>query len=231
MERDGTIVQVSSLPFSGFPHDFVDFLFRLQFNNTISAIEENKLNYKRLITEPLTRLFYALIPAATAVSKTITTKPSKCVSTMYSDMRFSRDTPMKEYMYLRFREAHRERDILGLYFDMGRERCSYGLRIYRQTAAGMSRIRDGILANEQAFVRELRAMHDLGMTINGDMYVKDKFPDVIDDTLKNLLNRKHFYICKDCPVGETVFNGELANEISCTFAGLKGFYQLISLSI
>ena len=135
---------------------------------------------------------------------------------------------MKEYMYIRFREPARERDILGLYFDMGRERYSYGLRIYKQTAAGMARIRDNALANKAVYTRELRVINDMGMTINGDMFAKDRFPDVECDVLKNLLNRKGFYVSKDCPVGEGVFNGGLADEISKGFTGLKGLYGLIS---
>ena len=108
--------------FNGFSKDFVDFLFSLQFNNTIELLPENKPIYKRLITEPLTLLFHALTPVALSVSKTVITKPSKCVSTMYSDMRFSRTTPLKGYMYIRFREPFGEKDIWGLYFDMG---CDY----------------------------------------------------------------------------------------------------------
>ena len=223
--------QVHSEDFQGFPHDFVDFLFRLQLSNNLSGLEENKISYKRLITEPLTRLFHALIPAATAVSETVITRPSKCVSTMFSDMRFSRDKPMKEYMYIRFREPNCERDILGLYFDMGRERYSCGLRIYKQTAAGMARIRDGILANPKSFSRELNAINDLGLTIYGDMFAKDRFPDIKDAALKSLLNRKHFYISKDCPVGESVFGGGIATEISRIFIGLKGIYQLINFNL
>jgi len=214
--------------FKGFPHEFVDFLFRLQLNNTMSAIEENKIEYRRLITEPLMQLYNALIPAAMAVSDTMVIRPAKCVSTMYSDMRFSRDTPMKEYMYIRFREPGQERDILGLYFDMGRESYSYGLRIYKQTAVGMGRIRDGVIANQQAFRRELDAIRNLGMKINGDIFARDRYPDIRDESIKDLLNRKHFYISKDCQVGESVFNGELVNEISLAFAGIKGFYQLIA---
>ena len=225
---------VTGLPaecFQGFPREFVDFLFRLQLNNTVSAIAENKISYKRLISEPLMRLYSALIPAAMDVSDTIVTRPGKCVSTMYSDMRFSRDTPMKEYMYIRFRESGREKDILGLYFDMGHKRYSYGLRIYKQTAAGMARIRDGVVASQAAFARELTAVSDMGMVINGEIYAKDRFPDIEDDVLKNLLNRKQFYISKDCPVGENVFSHELADEISRAFIGLKGLYRLIGNTI
>lgn len=235
---------LDSLPvFEGFSREFMDFLFRLQLNNTLAAAEENKTDYKRLITQPLTQLFHALIPVATALSPTITTKPSKCISTMYSDMRFSRDKPMKEYMYIRFREPDQERDILGLYFDMGKDRYSYGLRIYKQTAAGMARIRDSIIDSPRGYAEQMRALEALGMTIHGDMYAKDRFPENVEkqlqgidgdqlsasniDAIKSLYNRKHFYICKDCPINESVFTRGLALEISNAFAGLEGLYQLI----
>ena len=42
----------SATDFNGFPKTFVDFLFSLQFNNTIELLSENKPTYKRLITEP-----------------------------------------------------------------------------------------------------------------------------------------------------------------------------------
>ncbi|MDD4296883.1 MAG: DUF2461 family protein [Ruminiclostridium sp.] len=113
-------------PFYGFPESFADFLFQLQFNNTTDSLPENKITYKHLITEPLTLLCNALTPTALLVSETLITKPSKCVSTMYNDMRFSRDTPLKGYMYIRFREPSHEKDILGLYFDMGYDYYSYG---------------------------------------------------------------------------------------------------------
>jgi len=221
----------SAMPFTGFPRGFVDFLFSLQFNNTIDTLPENKPVYKQLITEPLTLLFHALTQPALSVSETLITKPSKCVSTMYSDMRFSRTTPLKGYMYIRFREPSGEKDILGLYFDMGCDYYSYGIRIYKQTSAGMDRIRENILNNSGVFARELEDLNKIGMTIIGDKFAKDHYLEINNETIRDFLNRKNFYIGRDCPINESVYNDELRDEIAAAFIRLKGIYGLLKKSL
>lgn len=217
--------------FDGFPKEFVSFLSSLQFSNTTKLLNENKPAYKRLITEPLTLLFNELTQTALSVSDTIITKPSKCVSAMYNDMRFSRDTPLKEYMYIRFREPSGDKDILGLYFDMGCDYYSYGIRIYKQTSAGLGRIRENAIKNRRIFTRELKKLNETGMTIIGDKYVKDHYPEINDETIKDFLNRKNFYIGRDCPINESVYNGKLKNEIEEAFIQLKGIYVIIKESL
>ncbi|MDR1247237.1 MAG: DUF2461 domain-containing protein [Clostridiales Family XIII bacterium] len=217
--------------FCGFPREFAEFLFSLQFNNTVDLLLENKLKYKRLITEPLTLLYHELIPAAMSVSDTLITKPSKCVSTMYSDMRFSRDAPLKGYMYIRFREPFGERDILGLYFDMGCDYYSYGIRIYKQTSAGMERIRERVTENCRVFERELKHLERLDMKIIGDSFAKDHYPEIKNETVKDLLNRKGFHIARNRPVDESVYNGKLQDEIAEAFVQLKGVYGLLKDSL
>ena len=215
------------VPFHGFSESFVDFLFSLQFNNTIEMLPENKPTYKRLITEPLTQLFHALAPISLSISGTVITKPSKCVSTMYSDMRFSRTTPLKGYMYLRFREPFCEKDILGLYFDMGCDYYGYGIRIYKQTSAGMERIREYAIENSQSFTRELENLNRLNMAIIGDKFAKDRYPEISNETLTDLLNRKGFYIERTCPINESVYNGMMQDEIAEAYQGVKGLYLLL----
>ena len=220
----------NEINFHGFPRELPDFLYSLQFTNTVEKLPENKLIYKQLITEPLFQFFNALVPAALSVSDTLITKPSRCVSSMYTDMRFSRATPLKEYMYIRFREPGCERDILGLYFDMGREYYSYGIRIYKQTSAGMERIRRGVIENTRAFAQALTGLNPLGMTVKGDKYAKDRYPDIDNPAVKDLLNHRNFYITRDRPISEAVFNSEISNEISSAFMGMKDIYYLLKQS-
>jgi len=219
--------------FDGFPREFPDFLLSLRYINTLELLPGNKVRYRELITGPLTELFYGLAPLALSVSGTLETKPSKCVSTMYTDMRFSRETPLKEYMYIRFREQPRERDVLGLYFDMGRESYSCGIRIYGQTSAGMDRIRNAALARSVDFARELERADALGMVIFGERFKKDHFPGVDDRggrgdrLLKDFLNMRNFHIGRDRAVGESVFGPGLMDEIAEIFCGAKGLFWLL----
>ncbi|MCL2351281.1 MAG: DUF2461 domain-containing protein [Firmicutes bacterium] len=213
--------------FDGFPREFQDFLLSLRHINTTERLEENKIRYKALITEPLTRLFYGLAPVAASVDAALETKPSKCLSSMYSDMRFSRGAPLKEYMYVRFREPSREKDIPGLYFDMGCEYYSYGIRIYNQTGPGMERIRKAALAGGAAFARELERAGGLGMAVFGAKYAKDRFAGVENLILRDFLNMRSFRVGKDCPVSDGVFRPELLEEIAEGFRGAKGLFGLI----
>jgi len=218
-------------PFCGFPKEFVDFLFSLQINNTVDMLPENKQTYRRLITEPLTLLFHALAQPALSVSESLVTKPSKCISTMYSDMRFSRSKPLKGYMYIRFREPYNEKDVLGLYFDMGFDYYSYGIRIYKQTSAGMERIREYAVDNSDAFTAELENIYKIGMVIIGDNFAKDRYPEINNKTLKTLINKKGFYIGLNRPVDESVFDGQLKDEVADAYASLKGLYKLFKNAI
>ena len=217
--------------FTGFPKDFANFLFSLQFSNTIELLPENKIAYKRLITEPLTLLYNGLMQTALSVSDTLITKPSKCISTMYSDMRFSRATPLKGYMYIRFLEPSSEKDILGLFFDMGCDYYSYGIRIYKQTSAGMERIRESVVENTPMFNQKLQNIDQLKMTIFGDKFAKDHYPEINNKVIKDFLNRKTLYIGRNCPINESVYNGGLQDEIADTFIKLKGIYDLLKYSL
>ncbi|MCL2508399.1 MAG: DUF2461 domain-containing protein [Oscillospiraceae bacterium] len=219
------------MDFTGFPKEFADFLFSLQFTNTAALLPENKLKYKKLISEPLTLLYHSLVPVIADISESAMTKPSKCISTMYNDMRFSKDTPLKGYMYLRFREPFSDKDALGFYFDMGYEYYSYGIRIYKQTAVGMDKIRKGVLDKSKAFADELERLSKTGMTIYGDSFAKDRFPEVNNAVIRELLNKKSFYIGRDRALPSAAFGGELLSEISGAYRELGRVYLLLKDSL
>lgn len=216
--------------FNGFQKEFVDFLIQLSFNNTIEKQKENLINYKKLITLPLNQLYNELLPVACEINSALETKPARCISTPYTDRRFSPATPLKEYMYLRFSQTRSEqnkKDIVGLYFDMGADMYSYGLRIYKQTSNGFQKIKDDIVENQALYENELKYITGSGYRIIGDKYQKDHYPQIKSEILSDFLNRKTFCICKDFKLNDTVFTSELANEIAEGFYQLKNFVNLI----
>lgn len=219
------------MEFEGFPKEFPDFFFLLPHNNNMESLPVNKVKYKSLITEPLTLLYHDLIPVVHSISETAEIRPSKCISTMYNDMRFSGGTPLKTYMYLRFREPFSQKDVLGLYFDMGEEYYSYGIRIYKQTSAGMEKIRAGISPNRQAFREMLEQARKHDMAVMGDKYAKDHYPDLDDPIIKDILNRKNFYIGRNRVLSDVVFSKKLLEELSENYYLLKDFYLLWKKSL
>lgn len=213
--------------FNGFQKEFVDFLVQLSFENTIEKQSENLKAYKKFISNPLNELYNDLLLVACEINPAFETKPSRCISTPYTDRRFSPNTPLKEYMYLRFKQSDKSKDIVGLYFDMGADMYSYGLRVYKQTSGGFQNIKDNIIDNQNEFFKELNVILNYGYKIIGDKYKKDHYPDINNELLNDFLNRKSFYICKDQSLNDDVFTPKLAEEISQGFLQLKSFVNLI----
>lgn len=213
--------------FNGFQKEFVDFLVQLSFENTIEKQAENLKAYKKFISNPLNELYNDLLLVACEINPAFETKPSRCISTPYTDRRFSPNTPLKEYMYLRFKQSDKSKDIVGLYFDMGADMYSYGLRVYKQTSGGFQNIKDNIIDNQNEFFEELNIILNYGYKIIGDKYKKDHYQDINNELLNDFLNRKSFYICKDQSLNDDVFTPKLAEEISQGFLQLKSFVNLI----
>lgn len=222
-ERGGSMLST----FVGFPKEIIDFLFSLQFCNTVDNQSVNMEKYKPLVSEPLMLLYETLLPVAAKINLRLTTKPHRCISTPYTDRRFSIGKPLKEYMYIRFKESGKDYDIAGLYFDMGFEHYGYGLRIYKQTSSGMQSLREQILDKPKPFVKELAKVIDSGFTIVGDSFKKDHYPEVKDKLLNDFLNRKGFYIEKSVAINDNVFSAKLADEITNGFYAVSGILKIL----
>ncbi|HOD93427.1 MAG TPA: DUF2461 family protein [Clostridia bacterium] len=213
--------------FNGFPEEMTKFLYELQFTNTVEKQEDNIVKYREYITNPLITLYESLIPTVKAISSKLEATPRRCLSTPYTDRRFSPNAPLKEYMYIRYRHACREEDCIGLYFDMGLSGYSFGMRIYDQTSNGMDVIRKKILSHPEKFEEQLNILKDAGFIVLGDKYKRDHFPDVHNDMLKEILNRKYFYICKDLILNDKIYTSQLRDDIEEGFNQLKGLIQLL----
>lgn len=213
--------------FKGFNRNTNSFLFELQFNNTIDKQSENLIKYKEYITVPIHLLYLDLLDTISKFDVAFETKPARCVSTPYTDRRFSPTIPLKEYMYLRFRQANRKTDMLGLYFDMGSENYGYGFKLYNPTAKGMDLLREKIQNNIAHFSMLVDALIDKGFEIGGEKYKKDHFPGIEACSAKELLNRKAFSISKCKTVDEYVYSEKLRTELSAAFLDIKEFVELL----
>ncbi len=220
-------MNAASDKFKGFPKETPDFLFNIKFYNTTSKEKENLAKYKILISEPLKQLYKELLPTVLNIDPRFETKQSRCVSTPYTDRRFSPSAPLKEYMYIRFKYSDLSDNIPGLYFDMGCDYYSYGLRIYKQNIKGMDKIREKILKAPEHFSSVLDKLSDKGFFVIGDLYKKDKLPNMPDCPAKSLYNRKSFYIGKDVKINENIFSRELAEEIKANFLSLTPIIRII----
>ncbi len=213
--------------FTGFSTDMIDFLFELQFTNTIENQGENIVKYKELISKPLRLLYEDLLHTVIDLQLDVETKPARCVSSPYTDRRFSKSTPLKEFMYIRYKKRDKETDTCGLYFDMGVDFYSYGIRMYRQTTQGVNMLREKILEKPDEYSALLDEAFADGFEVFGDKYKKDHYPSLPECSAKEILNRRRFFIGKSKPVNENVFSQALAVELSKGFIKLRSLFELL----
>lgn len=214
--------------FKGFDKETNNFLFELQFYNTNERQSENFVKYKKYITTPINLLYFDLLEVVNQFNIDFETKPARCISTPYTDRRFSPNVPLKEYMYLRFRQANRKTNILGLYFDMGSEAYGYGLKIYKPSSREMDLFREKISENYKLFSKLTDDLILKGFEITGEKYKKDHFTHIPDCSAKELLNMKCFSVSKTKSVNDSVYSQELETELSNAFMDLKEFVELLA---
>ncbi len=212
--------------FQGFRMDVFDLWFEICLGNETN-FEIIKEKYKTYITKPLIQLYDKILPSLQMISDGFDLTPSKCISSPYMDMRFSRGRKYKNYLYLRFKQWGKEHDICGLYFDMGSEFYSYGFRIYKQTNVGIQIVKEKILNHMDFFLRLMKTIEEHGFEIYGEDYKKDHFPDFEDSCVKKLLNKKSFYIGKRVELNQNVFSATLADEIVDGFFCVSDIYKFL----
>lgn len=214
--------------FMGFPRQLQEFLLDLRVNNTIEMLEENKEKYIRNLSNPLKALHTALTPTVMEIDPSFDLKPTRCISPMYTDRRFAPKYPLREYVYLRFKVFGKKKDVPGLYFDMGLDCFSYGLRLYEQTAEGMNALREKVLKNMSTFNNALTKINNEGFIIKGVKYKKDHYPQMAASPSKELLNYRFFYIGKEEPLSSILYSEKLADVIQKGFMDLREVYYLLA---
>ena len=213
--------------FHGFSSEMFDFLLELRDNNTIAKQSQNIISYKKLITQPLTELYETLLPTIISICDKIEVSPRHSISSPYTDRRFSPLVPLKEYMYLRFKIGGREHNIPGFYFDMGGEYFSYGIRIYKQTSAGMAFLRTKWLENPEKYLSMIENIIDHEFCIFGDAFAKDQASHLNDSSLKTLINQKNFYIGKKVPITKLVYTSALSELLAKEYILLQDFFLML----
>ena len=118
--------------FQGFPKEMFEFFMAISFNNNTEFFEENRKLYEQKVKAPLYALARDLTPMALHVDPEMEVRPSKVVSRLRRDTRFSANKlPYRDHMWLSWRPAGRPKSqCFGLYLEIGLEGLRYGVGWY-----------------------------------------------------------------------------------------------------
>ncbi|KNY27207.1 DUF2461 domain-containing protein [Pseudobacteroides cellulosolvens] len=217
------------MSFKGFSIDGLKFLLENKFNNSKTWYEDHKDVYKQYVYNPFVQLITELAPSMTEIDSKIITIPSKLISRVRRDTRFSKDkTLYRDNAWLVFlRDKSQMSSSPCFWFEISQRGSSYGVGYYGAQAASMANMREMILSGHPAFLNALKCYESQDtFVIGGEMYKRSKFPDQ-PENLKSWLDRKNIFF--ECAQNDfkLAFSQELPDVLKNGFTSLKPIYEFL----
>lgn len=215
--------------FQGFSEEAYRFFWDIAFHNEASYYLENKERYLNTVKLPLLALAADLGYEASAIDKRLVTEPSKVISRLRRDTRYSKNKePYRDHAWIGYKLPQLSTgESLSLYFEIGRTSYGYGLGMYCPNTVLMQEFRTRIEAEADSFLKLVsEEKFRKRFTVEGESYKKNRYPFKPQE-LQPWLNRKNFSFCFSSEELSNTMSHELVDEILEGFEMLKPVYQLL----
>ncbi|ACL74464.1 DUF2461 domain-containing protein [Ruminiclostridium cellulolyticum] len=219
------------MSFNGFSGEALKFLFENRMNNSKEWYDSHKPDYKKYVYVPFVELIKELTPAMLEIDQQIITIPSKLISRVRRDTRFTKDkTLYRDNAWIVFL---RDKSIMStspsFWFGITQKGSSYGVGFYGVETSSMANMREMIIKRHPLFMDALACYESQNkFVIGGDMYKRSKFPDQ-PENLKLWLDRKNIYFESVQEGFNLAFSKELPDVLRQDFLRLKPIYDFLSM--
>ena len=220
------------MSFNGFSKHALIFLFENKMNNSKEWYDSHKDVYKKHVYNPFVELITELIPTVLDIDDQIITRPSKLISRVRRDTRFTKDkTLYRDNAWIVFlRDKSRKSSSPCFWFGIGQEGSNFGVGYYKAETEAMVRMREMIIDKHPAFLAALDCYESQKeFVIGGDMYKRSKFDDY-PENLKLWLDRKNIYFECEQNDFKLAFSKELPEVLKKGFKTLKPIYDFLLLT-
>lgn len=231
--KRGTMIVRKVVPFfmafTGFSAEGIDLLQLNRLQNSKEFYEAHKEQIKSLAVEPFYRLIEEMAPAMLEIDPLFVTVPSRMVSRVRRDTRYTNDkTLYRANLWLFFRRPRQPfEDVPSFYVEVHPEFWAYGC----WGAAGkgeMAEIRDMILREDKLFRDAYKAVQSCpGLMLIGDEYKRPKFPDA-KAAYQPWLNRKNIGVSfRETEDFAPILDGSFVEPMLGVMRRLAPFYRLL----
>lgn len=179
------------MAFTGFNAEGIDLLQMNRLQNSKEFYEAHKDEIKRMAIQPYHELIAEMTPAMLEIDPLFVVTPSKMVSRVRRDTRYTKDkTLYRANLWMFFRRPRREHESVPCYyFEIHPDFWAYGC--WGAWGRGeMDAARDMILHEDKLFLEAFEAVNSCSnVTLAGEMYKRPKFPDAKPE-YQTWLNRR-----------------------------------------
>ena len=190
--KDETEIRMKELEFTGFCPEGLDLLTQNRLMNSKDFYEVHKDEIRRKAVEPFQALCLRMAPAMLEIDPLFVTVPSRMVSRVRRDTRYTKDKSLyRANQWLFFRRPKAQYESTPFYYmEVTPEYWGYGC-YGGFTPAEMALAREMIQKEDKLFLDAFRAAEKSKVfTLDGPLYKRPRVPDA-PEAYQPWLNRKH----------------------------------------
>ncbi|MCE5204669.1 MAG: DUF2461 domain-containing protein [Porphyromonadaceae bacterium] len=215
--------------FTGFTPETILFLKELKQNNYREWFNERKHLYENALLKPFRSLAVMLTPAMHNIDPQFELRPSKMLSRIYRDIRFSPNKdPYKTSMWLSFQQAttHWE-NVPGYFAELSDEHFMTGMGLFMPNRKIMDIFREEVDYSRESFKEMAEKALNAGFEIAGEPY-KRPIPSNLPDFYQQWIQRKSIYVIKTIPLSdERLYSEAIALQLMDDFAQISDLYHFM----
>jgi len=215
--------------FTGFTPETILFLKELKENNDREWFNERRHVYQEALLQPFQSLATMLTPAMYNIDPQFELRPSKMLSRIYRDIRFSPNKdPYKSSMWLNFQQAatHWE-NFPGYFAELSAEHFMVGMGLFMPKRKIMDYFREEIDYSRESFKEMAEKALNAGFEVAGEEY-KRPLPNTLPDFYQPWMQRKSAYVIKTIPLSdERIYSEAIALQLMDDFLQIADLYHFM----
>lgn len=215
--------------FEGFPKEMVEFMLQIRLNNNKEFMTAHRKQYEEIMKLPYYQLIETLTPAILRIDPGMEVRPSKVLSRIFRDTRFSKDkSPYRDHHWLAFRRAGQPKETAVMFwFEIRIEYVSWGLGYWGANRPAMDIFRRRLISHPDDWLGLLKSLKGTELVVEGEKYKRMKPPDDLLPELESFYPMKSLYISRNNAPYEAIFSADLSDFIMKDFEKLAPFYRLL----
>ncbi len=212
-----------------FKPDMVDFMLKIRYNNNKAFMDANRAEYIQKVRAPYYAFIEALTPIALDMDPGMEVRPSKVLSRIFRDTRFSRDkSPYRDHHWIAFRHQGEPRDkSLMFWFEIRVDSVSWGLGFWGENRPALDILRRRMLANPGELLALSELLDGRQFALMGDSFKRMSIPEDLDQRLLPWYTKKELLLIRQGIRPQWVFEPGIVKRLADDMLALKPAYQLL----
>lgn len=216
------------MSFAGFKPEGLDLLIENRLRNDKAFYEEHKAQLRETVIQPFHELIAEISPTMLAIDPLFVTVPSRMVSRIRRDNRYTKDkTLYRANMWMFYRRARAAHEMVPFYYlEFTPEYWGYGSFGCFEPGE-MALAREMILNEDKLFYDAYHATQKEQIRLEGAAYKRPHFPDAKAE-YQPWLDRKELGVVREFTDYAPLFDGSFVPEMLRTFEAIAPFYRFLS---